>query len=188
MGSIFLTLKKEKSLPSKNKMVLILGSFCRTENDSFALSREGVHPHLDLEKLFIVLNLFNTFADAIWAFSSVFFEVAEYELISERKENPFSFLSIRKRKLQNVKRPARIRTHQEPTTNQPESPKNRPETISIRVVGAYHLPFSCEFELQYICARSFVMVAHVDRLMQIVTNENGVLRKWTLSTSLVTVR
>ena len=162
-------------------MVLILGSFCRTENDSFALSGEGVHAHLDLEKLFIVLNLFSTFAHAIWAVSSVFFEVAEYELISERKENPFSFLSIRKHKLENVKRPARIRTHQEPTMNQPDSPKNWPETISI-------LPFSCEFQLQYICARSFVMVAHVDRLMQIVTNENGVLRRWSLCTSLVTVR
>ena len=56
--------------------------------------------------------------------------------------------------------------------------KKSNRTSQHRYVRNFYLAFTCRFEFRHICERLCIMVAHLDRLMNVVTNENGVLRRW----------
>ena len=56
--------------------------------------------------------------------------------------------------------------------------KKSNRTSQHRYVRNFYLAFTCRFEFQHIFERLCIMVAHLDRLMNVVTNENGVLRRW----------
>ena len=88
------------------------------------------------------------------------------------------------RKLQNVSRPKRTKppgTHSKSPHGHQKSfkiAKKSNRTSQHRYVRNFYLAFTCRFEFQHICERLCIMVAHLDRLMNVVTNENGVLRRW----------